>query len=210
MGREQGWQRQRIFLYFACLTVFLAMVSGCQHTRHDPVPERHLDQASAKLAQRDFKGALAENEKVIGDKAQTLGDRALYQKALIAAHPENPEADYEKAVELFLKIDRQYPGSDLTTESEIWVLALSEIVRGKEEIGLLQEKMAAQGETIRKNKKSINRLKKQLETEELEISVLTRQIKTLEVQIETLKKIDLGVEKKKRRLTPGSYKETRR
>ncbi len=171
MGGKRARKRQHFLLYPACFLIMALIIPACTHLPTAWQGKQHLEDAKRLIAQKNFDAALKETEALSSSFPQTMGDEALYLKGIIYAHPQNPCSNSARSIESFQALIRKYPQSDLIQVSEVWVLILGKIDDMNREITQLRESV-----TI-----------KQIE------------IGDLRTQIEKLKKIDLGIEEKKRR-----------
>jgi tetratricopeptide (TPR) repeat protein len=96
--------------------------------KHEPVvvdrseSRGYLLRGQSLLAQGDFDGALAENQKGLASaNRQPPGDEALFNIGLIYTHPRNPKKDHAKSVDAFRKILTDYPKSPLVEQARIWL-----------------------------------------------------------------------------------------
>jgi outer membrane protein assembly factor BamD (BamD/ComL family) len=136
---------------------------------------QHLETAKSLIAQEKFDAALNETKVLLESFPQTMGDEALYYMGVIYAHPRNPDSNRERSIDSFQILLKRYPESDLIQASEVWVIILKEIRDMDREIARLKEMVS----------------KRQAE------------IKDLRTQIDKMKKVDLGIEEKKRRILPS-------
>ncbi|OGP74969.1 MAG: hypothetical protein A2W09_02995 [Deltaproteobacteria bacterium RBG_16_50_11] len=89
--------------------------------------EDHFRLGQKLLAERDFEGSLREHQKALSlSGKKPPGDEALYQMGLIYAHPENPKKDYEKSLDQFRRLVKDYPESQWVDEARIWTGILQE------------------------------------------------------------------------------------
>lgn len=172
-------------------------ILGCTHFPKKWQGEQRLARARVLMTKGDYQASLRENKEVLRLFLQTLGDQALFQMGLIYAHPENPNLDYQKSLECFQRLIKEFPQSDLGNKAKIWVLFLQEIIDKDKEIGRLNEKIGLLEKVLEEKEKRINTLQSQ-------IRELQAQIENLKGQIEQLKEIDLGIEEKKRKSLPQS------
>ena len=87
----------------------------------------HLLRGQSLLAQGDYEGALAENQKGLAlSNRQLPGDEALFNIGLIYAHSRNPKKDYGKSLDSFRKVMTDYPKSPFFEQAKIWVGILQE------------------------------------------------------------------------------------
>jgi len=171
MGRKRTRKRQLFFLYFACFLIIMLGLPACSHLPMAWQARHHIEDAKALMSKGDFDAALKDTEAVLRTSPETLGDEALYLIGIIYAHPKNPSSNWVRSLESFQTLIEKYPGSKLVQASEAWSSVLLKITDTEREIAQL--------------KNMIN--KKQGEVE------------NLKTQIDNLKKIDLGIEEKKRR-----------
>ena len=102
----------------------------------------------------------------------------------------------------FKALMNKFPQSRLRQASEIWVLTLENLIRKELLIDALTQKILSQEAEIINNRKTNGRLQARIKRLKSEIKTSHAQIEKLKKQIETLKMIDLGIEKKKRKKTP--------
>ncbi len=179
MGRKQTRKGKHLFLYLAGFIIIL--IFGCAHFQKKTQDERLLKKAMDLMINEDYEASLRENEKLLRLFPQTLGDKALFQMGLIYAYPKNPNANYQKSLECFKRIIKEFPQSDVRDRAKVWVLFLQEI--------------------INKDKK-INLLKRELEKRRKKINNLQNQIENLKNQIKGLKKKHKKIEAEKRKILP--------
>jgi tetratricopeptide (TPR) repeat protein len=103
---------------------------------------KHLLIGKKLLREGDYKGALIEIEKVLSlPYKDPDADEALYYKALIYAHYNNPDKDYKKSRELLKNILQEHPQSPFTEQVKIWLGVLDVIEKAKQVDIEIEEKM---------------------------------------------------------------------
>lgn len=162
------------------------------------VAREELAAANTAIANGDYPLALQKNEEISAQYPGILEDQVLYQRGLIHAHPRNPEQNYIKAIDDFRELKEKFPGGDLGLEADAWILTLETILEKEEVLGVLKT-------DLQKREKTIARLNTQTGPRQALIKRLNNQILQLENQVlfldgqlEKLKKVDLGIEEKKR------------
>ena len=205
MGSEQARNRKHLFLCFACSIMISLATDGCVHFHKQSEGEQHLATARALMSQGAFDASLRENQEVLRRYSQTHGARALFQMGLIYLHPQNRNSDYQKSLQYFQRLAREFPGSDLRSEAQIWIFVLQKLSEKEKDIEALNEVWKLKEKELTKKKGDMEKLQGQVEklqnqekalqsqTEELD-----KQIKDLKEQIKQLKEIDLGIEEKRR------------
>lgn len=171
MGRKRTGKRQHFLLYLACLLIMALGIPGCTHLPFTWQGREHLATAKSLMVQKNFDAALKETEALLDAFPQSMGDEALYLRGLIYAHPQNQNSNWERSMESFQLLRTKYPKSDLIQPTEVMISLLSKI-------GDMNQKISQLKETVTKEQTEVDNLR---------------------TQIEKLKKIDLGIEEKKRR-----------
>ncbi len=144
MGRKRP--RAGKFFYFCAAGLIFLFLVGCNTWKKEfiskqevyegktPTKEEPLKDAWKGLLRAkelfdlgDYPGALKENQKVLSlSGKKSPRDQALFNMGLIYAHAENPQRDIPKALHLFRKILKDYPGSPLTVEAKVFAGVLQE------------------------------------------------------------------------------------
>ncbi len=137
--RARAWE-VRLFLY--CSLIFLSL-SGCVANKDAGVRKEaqdYLMSGQKLLAQRNYDGAIDEYQKVLSlTSKKLLEDEALFNMGLVYAHFGNPKRNYEKSLNLFLKVLNDYPESRLQEEAKIWVGVLLENLQTTRQIERLKQ-----------------------------------------------------------------------
>lgn len=185
MGRKHSRQRQHVFLYIACWLSVWLVAAGCTQLHNIREDEQLVVQAKSSFVKSDFTTSINRWREILERFPDTQGDQALYAMGLAYAFPEYPEANFERSLDLFKMLIREYPKSVYITQSKIW-------------ISILERNIEKEKEVEEKNTK-IELLENQLKAEDKKIRQLLNQIKRL-------KEIDLGIEEKKRNSLPKNVK----
>jgi tetratricopeptide (TPR) repeat protein len=221
MGHKRERKGKRLLFHSACLLIILLLSTGCGTVL---IPQKrqgnkHLYLAEELISKGDYDGALKEYEAAYLFTGDSPGDSALFHMGLTWAHPDNPKRDYQKALEYFERLVRDFPQSALTQDARVLAGTINELMLSEsrniafeETLDALKNDLASLKETdIRveeKNKgleETVKALKKQLitlkenglETEEKN-KVLEGTVRDLKNQLNAFKEIDLGIEEKKR------------
>jgi len=98
----------------------------------------NLIRSQKLLAQGNYEGALAENQKILSlPDPKSPKDEALFNLGLIYAHSRNPQKDIGKSLGFFKRLVNQYPKSSLVEQAKTWVGILEE----NEELNFLIQKL---------------------------------------------------------------------
>ena len=139
MGKKRTWKRKYIFLFITSI-IALAIIQGCSNIKSWQA-KRKLNKANKIMIKGEFEKSLDNNKEVLRLFPQMLGDQAHYQMGLNYAHPENPNMDYQKAIEIFQSIIVEYPKSELRDEATIWILSLRKFSENSERINELENQI---------------------------------------------------------------------
>ena len=141
MGRERTWAWKYVYLCIASLiflSIFSCTVSKDTSLRKEA--QEHLLRGQKLLAHRNYDGALEEYQKVLSlPSPKYLGDEALFNMGLVYAHFGNPKRNYEKSLNLFLKILNDYPETNLLEQTKILVGVLLESLETNRKFEKLKE-----------------------------------------------------------------------
>ncbi len=181
MGAQQTRSGQHLFLYAACLVIGSMMVMGCLHRPPYQQAQQRLHKARQLLANGHYTGALEINRSVLAQFPAQLADQSLYQIGLIYAHPDNPERDYQKSIESFQYIVDRYPASHLRQDAAQWVAVVGQLNAQEKQVQALKQRSAPL---------------------EKKVGAQKRKIHQLQDQLEKLKRVDIKIEEKKRKVIP--------
>lgn len=191
MERKQFRPEKPLVVCVAILTYFA--VSGCTRVlepfagvtaRHGA--DEHLEQARRLFERGEHEAAFRENERALSLAGPNYpADRALFNMGLIAAHSQNSGRDYSKALAIFQRVIRDFPGSPLVEQSKAWVHVLSE-----------HQRVLAEHQKVSQERERLKREREALLEEKL---ALNREKEKLSQTIEQSRKIDIEIEKRRRK-----------
>ena len=105
----------------------------------------------------------------ITEKYPGKADRALFEMGFIHAHPKNEQKDYQKSLECFQKLIKDYPGSEYRQNSEIMIFNINNV--------------AFKDKTITAQQTQIETLRQEVTGRENEIAALQKKIEALEKKV---------------------------
>jgi murein L,D-transpeptidase YafK len=160
-------------------------------------------EANDLCSQGSYKASLSKYEQII-EKYPTTGDRVLFEMGIVYAYPRNDQKDYQKALECFQKLIRDYPESAYRKDCEMMIFHINNVTLKDKTIAVMQ----VQIETLQQENKSkgneITTLQKKLESFEREVKSKENEITTLQKEVFSIQREPADkilVEKKERRLT---------
>jgi hypothetical protein len=137
--------------------------------------QNDLSTAARLMGAGAYGEALTISETVLREHQDTMGDRALFQMGLIFADPENPRQDVPHAMELFERIRRTYPKSELVVQAKLWMHVLTLQTAGQDKIRQLTQEVGRSAQAVKDQKQEIDRLTDQIAQASLELEELNAQ-----------------------------------
>jgi tetratricopeptide (TPR) repeat protein len=184
---ERGRYLRPLF-FSIMLTAFF--ISGCSHSGEgSPAGSVSSKKANALFAQRNYEVSLSKYQKLI-EKESDTADRMLFEMGIIYAHPGNDRKDYQKALECFRKIIKDYPDSEYRRDSQMMMLQIQNVT--------IKDNLIATQQT------QINTYRSRIDAQQNEIIALRQKMAILQQKVferhtESVDKV--LIEKAKRRLT---------
>ena len=180
-------------LFFVCIVIASILVCGCSRGHQG----RSLSkEANEFFNQGEYEASLSKYEQII-EKNPAVADRVLFEMGVIYAHPRNKQKDYEKSLDCFQKIIRDYPDSEYRLDSQMMILQIKNVI--------IKDKTIAEQQTqIETSRKEIKGKENEIITLQEQIGALEKRIETLEQKIFILRTEPADkvlIEKKERRLT---------
>ncbi|MGD9183239.1 MAG: L,D-transpeptidase family protein [Desulfobacterales bacterium] len=123
---------------------------------------------------------------------------------IIYAHPRNEKKDYQKSLECFQKIVKDYPDSEYRRDSQMMIFQIYNVINKDKIIATQQTQIETSWQGVKSRENEIITLQEKIETLEEQIETGEEQIETLEQKIFTLRTEPADkvlIEKKERRLT---------
>jgi lipoprotein-anchoring transpeptidase ErfK/SrfK len=170
------------------------LLGGCGHFQ----AREDFREADALFTRGDYAASLHRYEQII-DQYPVTGDRVLFEMGILYSHPKNEGKDYQKSLECFQKLIKDYPESQYRQDSEMMMFYINNVT--------IKDKMiAAQQAVIATQQTKIETLHHEARGKENEIDALQQKATALEQKLFAfvLQKgaaDKILIEKKARRLT---------
>jgi len=224
MGKKQNTMGEHLYSFLVCTIVTPILIYGCSHLNEGFQAKSTFAEANDLFSQGSYSASLRKYEQII-EKYPTTGDRVLFEMGIIYAYPANEEKDYQKSLECFRRLIKNYPGSVYRKDSEMMIFNINnviikdktiaaqqtqietlrqEIKSEESEITALQKKISAFEQEIKSKESDIVTLQKKISAIEQEVRSKESDIITLQKQVFTIEKGPADmilIEKKERRLT---------
>ena len=170
------------FKFCICLLMAPMLLSGCSHFNDGRQVKTTFAEANDLFHQGSYAASL-DKYSVIIEKYPAKADRALFEMGIIHAHPKNQQKDYQKSLECFQKLIKDYPGSEYRQNSEMMIFNIRNV--------------ALKDTTIAAQQVQIETLQHKVQGKEKEIVTLQKTIEAFEKKIEALEKkfFDYAIQK---------------
>jgi tetratricopeptide (TPR) repeat protein len=149
------------------------LLSGCSHFNDGRQLKTTFAEANDLFHQGSYAASLDKYSEIT-EKYPAKADRALFEMGFIHAHPKNQQKDYQKSLECFQKLIKDYPGSEYRQNSEMMIFNIRNV--------------ALKDTTIAAQQVQIETLQHKVQGKENEIVTLQKTIEAFEKKIEALEK----------------------
>jgi tetratricopeptide (TPR) repeat protein len=147
------------------------MLSGCSHL-YEGSAGSTFKEANDFFRQGNYKASLNKYERII-EKYPTVGDRVLFEMGIVYAYPSNEQKDYQKSLECFQKILKDYPESKYRRDSVEMISHINNVTVKDKKIITQQTQIAALEQEVKNKENEIITLQKKIETLERELKSIT-------------------------------------
>ena len=170
------------FKYRICLMMAAMLLSGCSHFNDGRQARKSFAEANDLYHQGSYAASLDMYSEII-EKYPPMADKVLFEMGIIHALPKNETKDYQKSLECFQKLIKEYPGSEYRQNSEMMIFNIRNVV--------LKDK------TIAAQQMQIETLQHEVQGKENEIVTLQKKIEAFGKKIEALEKkvFDYAIQK---------------
>ena len=172
-------------LFVVGLMIIPILVGGCSHTDEGTLSQ----EANQFFNQGNYGAALNKYEQLI-ENHPAVTDRVLFEMGITYAYPTNAQKDYQKALDCFQKVVREYPDSKYRHDSQMMILQIQNVIIKDKKITTQQAALETSRQVLESKADEIINLQEKVET--LEEKVFT-------LRMEAADKI--LIEKQARRLT---------
>jgi tetratricopeptide (TPR) repeat protein len=210
MGKKQSWAGAHLCFFIICIMTAPILLFGCAHMNEASEARSTFKEANDLFNQGSYRAALSKYEQII-EKYPTAGDRVLFEMGIIYAHAGNEQKDYQKALECFQKLVKNFPESGYRKDSEVMIFQISNVIvkdrtiaAQQTQIENLQQEGKNRGNEIVALQKMIEAREQEIKGKENEIATLQKEIIALQKEIFAMQKgpaDKILIEKKERRLT---------
>jgi tetratricopeptide (TPR) repeat protein len=182
--RQQGVS---LFLRLVAVGILIMpiLMGGCSHTDEGSLSQ----EANQFFNQGNYGEALGKYEQLIANYP-AIEDRVLFEMGIVYAYPKNDQKDYQKSLDCFQKIVKDYPDSKYRYDSQMMILQIHNVIIKDKKIAMQQAALETSGQALERKADEITALQGNIEA--LEEMVFT-------LRMESVDKI--LIEKEARRLS---------
>jgi tetratricopeptide (TPR) repeat protein len=194
MDKKQSRLGEYLYFFFACIIITPIIICGCGHFYEGSPARPAIKEANDFLSQGNYKASLSKYEQIIV-RYPKAGDRVLFEIGVIYAFPMNQQKDYQKSLECFQKLIKDYPGSEYRQDSEVMIYLINEVTRKtslinevtsttqQKRIETLEQEVMSKGDKIIKQQKQIETLEQEVLSKGDRIFTQQKQIEALEKEV---------------------------
>ena len=155
MDKKQKRTSAYLCLFFACIMITPVLICGCS-------TGSTLKEANDLFTQGSYSASLNKYEQII-EKEPTERDRVLFEMGIVYAYPSNEQKDYQKALECFQKILKDYPESKYRQNSAEMISHITDAIIKDKKITAQQAQIATLGQEVKNKENEIVTLQKRIE-----------------------------------------------
>ena len=188
-GKSKRGMGEYLRLFFVCIMITPILICGCCYIDEGLQVRSISQEANDFFNQGKYEASLKKYEQII-EKHPAAADRILFEMGIIYAYPRNERKDYQKSLECFQKLVRDYPDSEYRRDSQMMILQIHNVI--------IKDNIIATQQT------QIETSRQEVKGKENEIITLQEKIETLEQKIFALRTEPADkvlIEKKEQRLT---------
>ncbi len=161
MNKKQKRTGAYLYLLFGCIMMTQILLCGCS-------TGSTFKEANDLFSQGSYAASLNKYEQII-EKEPTERDRVLFEMGIVYAYPSNEQKDYQKALECFQKILKDYPESKYRQESAEMISHITDAIIKDKKIATQQAQIATLGQEVKNKETEIVTLQKRIEALEQDL-----------------------------------------
>jgi tetratricopeptide (TPR) repeat protein len=171
-----------------CIIIAPILNCGCSHFNREYQAGPIFKEANDYFSQGNYRASLIKYEQIL-EKYPTAGDRTFFEIGIIHAYPGNEHKDYQKSLDCFQKVVKDYPGSGYRKDSEMMIFYIHNVILKDKMIAAQQIQMETlqqtQMETVQRKDKTIAGQQTQIAAQQTQIEILQQEIETLQQEIKS-------------------------
>ena len=158
-------------LFFVCIMITPILICGCCYIDEGLQVRSISQEANDFFNQGKYEASLKKYEQII-EKHPAVADRILFEMGIIYAYPRNERKDYQKSLECFQKLVRDYPDSEYRLDSQMMILQIHNVIIKDKIIATQQTRIETSRQEVKGKENEIITLQEKIETLEQKIFAL--------------------------------------
>ena len=158
-------------LFFVCIMITPILICGCCYIDEGLQVRSISQEANDFFNQGKYEASLKKYEQII-EKHPAVADRILFEMGIIYAYPRNERKDYQKSLECFQKLVRDYPDSEYRRDSQMMILQIHNVIIKDKIIATQQTRIETSRQEVKGKENEIITLQEKIETLEQKIFAL--------------------------------------
>ena len=202
-GEKKGWMGTYLRPLFACIMLAPLLICGCSLFNEGFEAKPIFVEANDFFSQGNYNASLGRYQQII-EKYPATGDRVLFEMGIVYTYPGNEQKDYQKSLDCFQKLIKDYPGSEYRKDSELMVFNINNVIVKDRTIATQQVQIEALRQEVRRRGDETVTLQKKIEALEEEVRCKENENIKLQKEVVALPKgpaDKILIEKNERRLT---------
>jgi tetratricopeptide (TPR) repeat protein len=151
-----------------CVIVTSIFMCGCAHFYEGSLAGSSFKEANDLFNQGSYRASLTKYEQII-EKYPTAGDRVLFEMGIIYAYSSNEQKAYQKSLECFQKILKDYPGSNYRRDSAEMISHINNVTIKDKQILAQQTRITTLEQEVGNKENKLSTLQKRIEALEREL-----------------------------------------
>lgn len=153
------------------ITLMAIFTGGCS-LFDDGHKARSLSrEANIFFNQGDYAAALETYGQIVENHPE-VADRVLFEMGIVHAYPQNQHKDYQKALECFQELLRDYPDSTFRHDSRMMILQIQNVILKDQIIARQKARIEASGQAVKSKADEILELQTRIEALEDKVFAL--------------------------------------
>ena len=190
-------------VFLVCIVLAPILLCGCSHFNEGSRAKTSFKEANDFFSQGSYEASLGRYQQII-DKYPTTGDRVLFEMGIIYSYPGNEQKDYQRSLECFRKLVKDYPESGYRKDSELMIFTINNVIVKDTTIAAQQAQIESLRQEAQNRGNETDTLQKKIEALEQELQTKEREINSLKKESVVIPKGPADkvlIEKNERRLT---------
>jgi L,D-peptidoglycan transpeptidase YkuD (ErfK/YbiS/YcfS/YnhG family) len=155
------------------------LLSGCSHVNDARRANTAFAEANDLFHQESYAASLDKYSE-IAEKYPAKADRALFEMGIVYAHPRNERKDYQKSLDCFQKLIKEYPGSEYRQNGEMMIFNIRNVVLKDQTTAAQQMQIETLRHEIQDKENEIVTLQNKVEASEKKTEAYEKKIETLD------------------------------